>query len=190
MDVGLIEAWIRWTTGDLRHDHLLFGMSIRWWGRTAQIANFLAAVLLAWDVAASRTMNAFAKWLEASRLWFTSSDEDRSQPQEPFGAELGYLSLWCIGCALAFAALYPFMRWFDMDPERRGWILWLDTTFLRRLLLLPVWLSFMALGLWITHAFVLPAITWVSQVPRFPSRLRLPALCLLVCGLHFGLLAI
>jgi len=83
------------------------------------------------------------------------------------------------------------LLWFDTnDSDLIAWINWAEATFLRRVLILvPVFLLLSGIGLVLAYGLLAFPLFWLTEAPQLPKRLRLLALCLLLLGVHFSLLA-
>lgn len=187
MDYELFQAWSVWVDGRLAPSDAVFGVPIFWWGRVGKVADFLAAILLLWDAGTSTWARAFSQWLRASRAWW-SQPGDQPELAKPRGASFALHCFFYIGiCVGSFLPLL----WFDNhDPNLIAWIEWADATLLRRLTIeLPIFLLLWGIGFVLTYGLLVFPLFWLTEAPRLPSRMRLVALCLLLLGVHFSLLA-
>jgi hypothetical protein len=58
-EVGLVEAWGKWASGELAEEALLWGMSILWWGRIGKLTGFAAALAIIAEIIGPERLRAF-----------------------------------------------------------------------------------------------------------------------------------
>jgi hypothetical protein len=191
-DYHLLLAWKSWLNGRLESGDTFLDISILWWGRYGLTAQFVASILLLWDGAGSQWSKSFVLWVQATKKW-ANAPGNVADSIQPRGANsvmqiYGFATLTIPGLLLYWASTkFPGFR------ERLNWLdsisfssqsHWLKSQLISALILAiycTCWLPFF-FGL--AKFFF-----WLAELRKFPVKLKLPAIGLLILGFHFALLA-
>ena len=76
IEVGLLEAWRLWFSGNLTSDSLLWGvMKILWWGRIGKVIVLAAALTIVVDIIGPERLRSFGESLHTKKFTMTAASD-------------------------------------------------------------------------------------------------------------------
>jgi hypothetical protein len=184
---ALLEAWHWWWLGRLRASDLIAGIPIFWWGRAGKCAEIAATLLLLWDGMSSAWFTRFSEWIRAWDRWMNSSDSPYSSKpnaKEPFGGMIVYL-------LLTVTPLWLFLNEPRVARTLDPWFTWCTANWVRVFFVFAPSMGLLSGGgMFTCHFVIIKPIIKLCNLPTLPRQLRIAAVCLLVLGFHFSLLAL
>lgn len=164
--IGYVDAWLTWFSGQqVPGDLVLWGRTVRWWGRAGKIAAFIGGTTVILDVIGSQRLRAIAVKSEERQRRAVSS------PQRSFAP----LVVVIVSVATGFNAYT-----ITFPANREATVL---------LALVAVLLILIMVCVMMTRVLALQLLALTLENESSERALRWTAIALLAVGFHFDLLA-
>lgn len=211
-DVGLIEAWKLWFSGDLPTNTILWGINILWWERIGKLMQLLGAATIIADIIGPEKIRRFGTSLQSTITpttliqflkqcfdWYAVifsqtilkefADESARTETKRKHTQLDLLNyIICLLLTMAITAaanLYAF-HWIFVIEFAIIYVCLLISIAPIATVLLVIGLTLM--GLVVNTALIKPA-AWILEHPSLDRSTKIASLLLLLVGFHFELLA-